>query len=74
MINEALIWEAQRLLNQRWEHFYREWQTNARKGFENSAALALGKESGYKAACDILLAAVIGDEKKLKEFDIYGTD
>ena len=74
MIDEELIYEAQRLLHVRcvW------WESNCKKLFAKGETEA-GTQSAiranaYQSACDILLAAVQGNKEMLKEFDYYEVD
>ena len=71
MINETLLWKAHLQLHERCA-YSRLWRKKYdREGSEYNSALEQGKEMAYNTACDILLAAIIGDEEKLKAFDIY---
>jgi len=71
MVDEELIYEAQRILHDRcvW------WQKTSMELFAKSATEAgersAARAGAYKSACDILLAAVRGDKEILKEFDYY---
>lgn len=74
MIDESLIYEAQRILNNRcvW------WQDSCKKlfakGEKEVGMWSAIRANAYQAACDILLAAVQGNEEILKEFDYYEVD
>lgn len=56
-MREDLIWEAQRMLHERWLYH------TIHRNYEAA--------SSYKSACDILLAAVRNDEEILRQFDYY---
>lgn len=68
MIDENMIYEAQRMLHERCMHY--QYAANRATSKESKIRYA-GKASAYSSACDILLAAVLGSEKILKEFDYY---
>lgn len=71
MIDENLIYEAQRMLHERYMYFQRAANKTTTKEFEiKYGAVA----SAFSSACDILLAAVQGDVEALKEFDYYRKD
>lgn len=71
MVDEELIYEAQRILNDRcvW------WQNNCRKlfakGETEAGTRSVIRANAYQSACDILLAAVQRNKEVLKEFDYY---
>ena len=69
MINEELIWEAERMLHQRCLYYKkREKQCrDAHTDYSQVAAVA----NAYASACDILTAAVENNKEILKEFDYY---
>ena len=73
-MNEELIYQAQRMLHDRvmW------WQGKAKRakasGCSETAIDARARADAYRSACDILLAAVQGNEEVLKEFDYYAPD
>lgn len=74
MVDEELIYEAQRILHNRcvwWEKACRELFI---KGETEAGARSAARAGAYKSACDILLAAVRGDKEILKEFDYYEED
>lgn len=71
MINENLIYEAQRMLHERCVYYQRAEGKTASKEFKIRYSAAA---SAYASACDILLAAVQGNTEILKEFDYYGED
>ena len=68
MIDENMIYEAQRMLHERC--IYYQHASNRATNKESKIRFA-GKASAYSSACDILLAAVLGSPKLLKEFDCY---
>lgn len=71
MIDENMIYEAQRMLHERCVYYQRAASKNASKEFKthcNFAAFA------YESACDILLAAVQGNTEILKQFDYFGEE
>lgn len=68
MIDENLIYEAQRMLHERWK-YYNEQSKKAKT--EEFKAMFAGKAGAYVSACDILLAAVQGNKEILREFDCY---
>lgn len=71
MIDENLIYEAQRMLHERCVYYQQAANKSTNKEFKihcNFSAFA------YSSACDILLAAVQGNAELLKEFDYFGED
>ena len=71
MIDENLIYEAQRMLHERCVYYQRAGGKAASKEFKiRYSALT----NAYASACDILLAAVQGNKEILKEFDYYASD
>ena len=71
MIDENMIYEAQRMLHERCMYYYRAESTTVNRGSKiRYSALS----SAYASACDILLAAVQGNAEALKEFDYFGED
>ena len=71
MVDEELIYKAQRVLHNRclW------WQNNCNKLFANgeieAGTRSAIRANAYQSAYDILLAAMQGDKEILKEFDYY---
>lgn len=71
MIDESLIYEAQRMLHERCVYYKQTANKTTDKELKthyNFSAFA------YSSACDILLAAVRGDAELLKEFDYFGEE
>ena len=68
MLNEELIYEAQRMLHDRCVYYQQAASKTTSKEFKIRYSAAV---SAYASACDILLAAVQGNEECLKEFDYY---
>ena len=71
MIDENMIYEAQRMLHERCVYYHRAANQTTNKEFKIRYWAAV---SAYSSACDILLAAVLGNAEALKEFDYYGED
>ena len=71
MIDENMIYEAQRMLHERCMYYQRAAGKTASKEFKIRYSAAV---SAYSSACDILLAAVLGNAEALKEFDYYGEE
>lgn len=71
MIDENMIYEAQRLLHERCVYYQRAAGMTASKEFKIRYGAAA---SAYTSACDILLAAVRGNAEVLKEFDYFGEE
>ena len=73
-MNEELINYAQQILHNRvmyWRNYSkRAFAEGLKEGGERAAARA----GAYKSACDILLAAVLGEEEILEQFDYYAPD
>ena len=63
-MNEKLIYEVLRMLNER----RRFWSDNLDRANAVYTAMA------YDSACDMLRAAIDGREDILREFDYYGED
>jgi len=70
-MNENLLMEVVRMLREREDYFEKEWQSSARKGLENSAAMFLGKSTAYNSARQMLMAALTENVEILKEYDQY---
>lgn len=68
MIDENMIYEAQRMLHERCMYYQHASNRTTDKELKN---LYAAKASAYSSACDILLAAVLGSPQLLKEFDCY---
>lgn len=68
MIDENMIYEAQRMLHERCVYYQRAMSKTSSKEFKIRYGAAV---SAYSSACDILLAAVQGNKEILKEFDYY---
>lgn len=60
MKNEKLVWKVVKMLHQRYKHW------DERESYEYAAA--------YRAAHDMLLYALDGNEECLRQFDYYGED
>jgi len=71
MIDEELIYKAQRILNDRCLWWEDSWRKLSIKGETEASARSAARANAYKSACDILLAAVQGNKEVLKEFDYY---
>lgn len=71
MIDENMIYEAQRMLHERCMYFQHAANRTPNKDFRIRYT---AKASAYSAACDILSAAVLGSTEILKEFDCYRGD
>jgi len=71
MIDENLIYEAQRMLHERCVYYQRAMGMTTSKGFKIRYSAMI---SAYTSACDILLAAVQGNTEILKEFDYFGEE
>lgn len=71
MIDENLIYEAQRMLHERCVYYQRAGSMTTSKGFKIRYSAMV---TAYSSACDILLAAVQGNTEILKEFDYYRED
>lgn len=71
MIDENLIYEAQRMLHERCVYYQRAESKTASEEFKIKYGIAA---TAYSSACNILLAAVQGNAEALKEFDYYGED
>ncbi len=71
MIDENLIYEAQRILHERCVYYQRVASKTTNKEFKIHHSFSA---FAYKSACDILLAAVQGNAELLKEFDYFGED
>lgn len=71
MINENLIYEAQRMLHERCVYYQRAGSLTTNRGFKIRYSAMV---SAYSSACDILLAAVQGNTEILKEFDYFGEE
>ena len=71
MLDENLIYEAQRILHERCMYYQRIGSKTTSKEFKIRYGAAV---SAYTSACDILLAAVQGNAELLKEFDYFGED
>jgi len=73
-MNENLLMEVVRMLREREDYFEKEWQSSAKKGLENSAAMMLGKSSAYNSARQMLMAALTENVEILKEYDVYNEE
>lgn len=71
MINENMIYEAQRMLHERCMYYQHAADKSTDKEFKTHCGFAA---FAYKSACDILLAAVQGNAELLKEFDYFGEE
>lgn len=71
MIDENLIYEAQRMLHERCVYYQRAGSLTVQKPLKIRYSAMV---SAYTSACDILLAAVRGDTEILKEFDYFGKE
>ena len=74
MLNEELIYEAQRMLHNRHMYWKKKELRCVLDRSYNTADDARARADAYKSACDILLAAVQGNEEVLKEFDYYAAE
>ena len=74
MLNEELIYEAQRMLHERCVYFQQKEKKMEYTTEQGLYRMYSGMASAYKGACDILLAAVQGNEEILKEFDYYAAE
>lgn len=71
MIDENLIYEAQRMLHERCVYYKRAANKSTDKEFKIHCEFAA---FAYSSACDILLAAVQGNAEILKESDYFGEE
>lgn len=71
MIDENLIYEAQRMLHERCMYYQLAENKTTNREFKICYGAML---SAYSSACDILLAAVQGNAEALRQFDYYGED
>lgn len=68
MIDENMIYEAQRMLHERGMYY----QHAANRATSKESKIRYTETaSAYSSACDILAAAVLGSTEILKEFDYY---
>jgi len=73
MLDENLIYEAQRMLHERCMYYQRAASKTTDKEFKIRYGYGAAA-SAYSSACDILLAAVQGNAELLKEFDYFRED
>ena len=73
-MNEELLMEVVRMLREREDYHEKEWQKFARRGLENSAAMALGKSTAYNSARQMLMAALTNNVEILREYDYFGKE
>lgn len=71
MIDENLIYEAQRMLHERCVYYQQTAKKSTDKEFKIHCEFSA---FAYKSACDILLAAVQGNTEILRQFDYFGED
>jgi hypothetical protein len=71
MLNENLIYEAQRMLHERCVYYQRAAKKSTDKEFKIHCEFAA---FAYSSACDILLAAVQGNAEILSQFDYFGEE
>lgn len=71
MIDENLIYEAQRMLHERCVYYQHAGSMTTNRGFKIRYSAMV---SAYASACDILLAAVQGNVEILREFDYFGEE
>ena len=69
MIDENLIYEAQRMLHERCVYYQQIANKCTDEEFKTHCGFAA---FAYSSACDILLAAVQGNAELLKQFDYFG--
>lgn len=69
-MKEELIWEVERMFHERFMYFVK--KSNTPGASEDTIIDAHARARAYKSACDMLVAAVLGNEEILKEFDYYG--
>ena len=71
MIDENLIYEAQRMLHERCVYYKQAASKATDKELKTHYSFSA---FAYSSACDILLAAVQGNAEILKQFDYFGKD
>ncbi len=71
MIDENMIYQAQHMLHERCMYYQRAAGKITDEEFKIHCKFAA---FAYSSACDILLAAVLGDAELLKEFDYFKED
>lgn len=73
-MNEELISYAQQILRNRMSY----WRNYSKRaiscGLKDSGERAAARAGAYESACDILLAAMHGEEEILGQFDYYAPD
>lgn len=72
MLNEKLIYEAQRMLHERYAYFHKQEQQSESDSKKTYYYMVSSMADAYKAACDILSAVMEENEEILKSFDYYG--
>lgn len=71
MLNEELIYEAQRMLHERCVYFQKQEQQSKSDSKKSYYYMVSSMADAYKSACDILLAAITENVETLKAFDYY---
>lgn len=73
-MNEELINYAQQILHNRAMYWQNYSKRALAEGLRENGEKAAVRAGAYLSACEILLAAVLGDEENLEQFDYYAPD
>lgn len=73
-MNEELIGYAQQILRNRTSYWWNYSKRAFHSGLKESGERAAARAGAYESACEILLAAMRGEEEILEQFDYYAPD
>lgn len=73
-MNEELLMEVVRMLNEREQYFDTEHKNALNRGDYRAASMMLGKSLAYDSAREMLMAALSGNTEILREFDYFGKE
>lgn len=73
-MNEKLLMEVVRMLNEREEYSDAEYESAWNRGDFRTASKMFGKAVAYSVAHEMLTAALTGNEEILRKYDRFGKE